>query len=401
MNTIQNDSIADLLMQLNWQTEKARHTDVYHAEGVNVWRDHFPRPFLDQLIGSAVGDRVQWHTRGAEVLADQPPQPLVTIKRQQFNGNGGGAGKTRVGRFYPTGALSGMSGIFKANIEPFRLVGRKNGTLTVDLNHPLIDKALSISATVGSVSPKARERGGTSEDWIGRLATGPGLQARWQDYPTDFFGDDAYQRSDETDDALFYEKPRLVQHLDDAAIEVIRSIHARLLREGDRVLDLMSSWQSHLPSGLRLQEAVGLGMNAKELAHNPQLSLTVVQNLNRNPHLPFEDKRFHAVICTASVEYLIRPLEIFREVARVLRRDGYFVVNFSNRWFPPKAIKIWSDLHDFERLGLVSEYFIQSEGFDRLHTYTMRGLPRPHADKYYPQQRFSDPVFSVWGQKRS
>jgi hypothetical protein len=402
MNTVNNEGLADLLLQLNWRSDSVQHTDVYHVEGVNVWRDHFPKEFRQQLVGSSVGDNIRMKTSGVDLLTDYSPQSLVTIKRQQFRSNGNGRGpiKPRVGRFYPKGTLADMPGIFRANVEPFRLVGQKNGSMTVDLNHPLVDKALSIAATVGKVAPKARERGGTSEDWLGRLATGPGLQARWQNQPTDFFSDDAFQRTDETADAKFYAKPRLVQHLDDAAIEVIRSIHARFLSDGDRVLDLMSSWQSHLPNSVQLQEGVGLGLNAKELKQNRRLSSTVVQDLNQDSQLPFADERFDVVICTASVEYLIRPLDVFREAARVLRPDGYFVVNFSNRWFPPKAIKIWTELHDFERLGLVSEYFIRSEGFDRLHTYTMRGLPRPHADKYYPQQRFSDPVFSIWGQKR-
>ena len=97
---------------------------------------------------------------------------------------------------------------------------------------------------------------------------------------------------------------------------------------------------------------------------------------------------------------MINPLAAFEEISRVLRNDGYFIVTFSNRWFPTKAIRIWKELHEFERMGLVLEYFIRSGGFKNLQTYSFRGLPRPHDDRYYPDLRYSDPIYAVWGQKR-
>ena len=110
------------------------------------------------------------------------------------------------------------------------------------------------------------------------------------------------------------------------------------------------------------------------------------------------DNEFDGVMCTVSVEYLTRPMAVFSEVARVLRPGGRFVVTFSNRWFPPKAIRVWQELHEFERMGLVLEYFLQSGGFGGLNTLSNRGLPRPTDDKYYPQIRLSDPVYAVWGE---
>jgi SAM-dependent methyltransferase len=167
-----------------------------------------------------------------------------------------------------------------------------------------------------------------------------------------------------------------------------------------QVLDLMSSWQSHLPENLNLRRTVGLGLNERELRKNPQLTELMVQDLNVNSSLPFESNSFDAAICTVSVEYLIDPLAVFEEVSRVLRTDGYFSVTFSNRWFPTKAIKIWKELHEFERMGLVLEYFLRSGGFKNLQTYSIRGLPRPHDDKYFPDLLFSDPIYAVWGQKK-
>jgi hypothetical protein len=91
---------------------------------------------------------------------------------------------------------------------------------------------------------------------------------------------------------------------------------------------------------------------------------------------------------------------VFADVARVLKPGGLFVVSFSNRWFPPKAISIWKELHEFERMGLVTEYFLQSKRFSNIHTWTMRGKPRPYDDKYFAlNMMLSDPVYMVWATK--
>jgi SAM-dependent methyltransferase len=137
-----------------------------------------------------------------------------------------------------------------------------------------------------------------------------------------------------------------------------------------------------------------------EKLKNPRLSETIVQDLNLNSELSLESNSFDAVVCTVSIEYLIDPLAVFVEVSRVLRPDGYFIVAFSNRWFPTKAIKIWQELHEFERMGMILEYFLRSGGFKNLQIYSIRGLPRPHDDKYYPDLWYSDPIYAVWGQKR-
>ena len=217
------------------------------------------------------------------------------------------------------------------------------------------------------------------------------------DQPTDYFSDRPFRREDENPDAQFYTRPRLVQHIDSTAIEVIRNIYGRHLRGGMRVLDLMSGWQSHIPERLNLESLTGLGMNKEEMRRNTRLDAVDVHDLNQNPELPYATASFDAVLCSVSVEYLTQPLKIFREVGRVLRPSGVFVVTFSNRWFPPKAVDIWKSLHDYERMGLVLEYFIGSQSFENLNTSSARGFPRPPNDKYYPQFRYADPVFAVWG----
>jgi SAM-dependent methyltransferase len=271
--------------------------------------------------------------------------------------------------------------------------------MTVDFNHPLAGRDVSLSTLIGNITSKRSERGGTSVDWLALLADGPGMQARWRNEPSSFFDQDAFRREDSEPDAHFYKDPRFVQHLDDTAIDIVASTYSRFLQDGMHVLDLMSSWQSHLPDGLKLDRLAGLGLNERELRRNSRLSEVVVQDLNQSASLPFENESFDAVLNTVSIEYLVNPLAIFKDVQRVLRPGGYFLVSFSNRWFEKKSVKIWKEIHEFERMGMVLEMFLRTEGFTHLQTYSMRGLPRPHSDKYYPDMPYSDPVYIVWGQR--
>jgi SAM-dependent methyltransferase len=223
------------------------------------------------------------------------------------------------------------------------------------------------------------------------------MQARAEGRPTDFFTDGAMERKDASSDQLFYGRPRLVSHIDARANAVVSNLYGELLRPGMAVLDLMGSWDSHLPKALCFKRVTGLGLNAEELKSNPSLSDYVIQDLNANPVLPFDDGEYDAAVCTVSIEYLIDPFRVFREVHRILRPGGYFIVTFSNRWFPPKVVRVWQEIHEFERIGLVLEYFLAPGLFEDLNTFSMRGLPRPEEDKYYGPQLVSDPVYAVWG----
>ena len=402
MNRINMDSLVDIIFNLRWKSESAHHTDCYQANGVNVWRDYFPPELLESLLGKASGDRVGVRLKSGDDIPVYDMNKLKTIKNEQFETSPSRSktGRPQIGRFYPQGLLRGLPGVYRANVQPFRCVGTNNGNMTADFNHPIAGKELQLSCLVGKVEKKKVERGGTSVDWIETLTEGTGMQARWQNQATDFFTVNAFDRKDEHPDERFYASPRLVQHIDDTAIEMVRNTYGRFLDKGMRVLDLMSSWQSHVPTNVQLESLVGLGLNTEELKSNRQLTGFTTQDLNRNPILPFGNNTFDAVLNTVSVEYLTDPIAIFREVARVLRPDGHFIITFSNRWFPPKAVQIWEELHAFERMGLVLEYFMRSDCFTHLQTYSIRGLPRPHDDKYFPELRFSDPIFAVWGQKR-
>jgi len=175
----------------------------------------------------------------------------------------------------------------------------------------------------------------------------------------------AFARQDEGDDLAFYAPPRLVAHIDEAAVAALSARYRALLPDGGRVLDLMSSWISHLPADRRYAEVVGHGMNAHELAANPRLDHWFVQDLNRDPRLPLDDDIFDAALCCVGVQYLQRPVEVLAEVRRTLRPDAPFVVSFSNRCFPTKAVAVWRALDAKGHAALVTLY-LERAGFDDL-----------------------------------
>jgi SAM-dependent methyltransferase len=200
-------------------------------------------------------------------------------------------------------------------------------------------------------------------------------------FPTGFF-----DRADPGADTAFYSSPRLVTHIDDGAIAAVGKLYAELGLDGE-VLDLMSSWVSHFPTPPR--RLVGLGLNAAELAANPMLSERVVHDLNADPRLPFPDASVDDATCCVSVDYLTEPVAVFREVARVLRPGGRFVVTFSNRCFPTKAIRGWLATEDAQHLQIVDAYFALSGGFGKVER-----------ERRTPPGR-GDPLYAVWAARAS
>jgi SAM-dependent methyltransferase len=190
-----------------------------------------------------------------------------------------------------------------------------------------------------------------------------------------------FRRQDETDDDLFYQEARLVTHIDDPAIRALTSFYETLLPDGGRILDLMSSWVSHLPGGKSYSTVTGLGMNTRELSANPRLTERVTQDLNRDPVLPFASGSFDAAIVTVSVQYLTRPVEVFAEVGRVLVPGAPFAVAYSNRCFPTKAVAIWQGLGDREHAELIGLYLRLSGAFEAPQAFNIS--PGPGSDPMY------------------
>lgn len=198
---------------------------------------------------------------------------------------------------------------------------------------------------------------------------------------------DFFRRIDESEDELFYLYPRFVVHIDDGAIEKVGEIYTGLLPAGGEILDLMSSWRSHLPESVRPTRLAGVGLNRAEMEDNPALDEVVVHNVNLNPRLPFTDESFDGAVMTVSVQYLTRPIELFADVARVLRPRAPFIVTFSNRMFPTKAIALWRCANEDQRVMLVMKYFAESGSFENIELF----------DRSAPTDPPSDPIWAVAG----
>ena len=202
---------------------------------------------------------------------------------------------------------------------------------------------------------------------------------------------DYFRRQDETSDFGFYQSPRLVAHIDDAAITALGEFFRPRIPDNADVLDLMSAYLTHLPPDVRARcrRVAGLGMNEAELAANGQLTDHVVHSLNDDPRLPYPDESFDVALCTVSVQYLLHPAEVFRDVCRVLRPGGSFLVSFSNRCFPTKATRLWLGTDDAQHVALVRLYFAESSGWEAAEAFD-----------FSPAPRRSDPLFVVSAQKR-
>ena len=198
------------------------------------------------------------------------------------------------------------------------------------------------------------------------------------------FKPEHFAREDSGDDELFYLQPRLVKHIDEPACAALTDYYARALPTGGDILDLMSSYASHLPAEAVYGRVVGLGMNMRELEENEQLSERHVHNLNTHPVMPFAERTFDACILAVSVQYLTRPVEVFSDVVRVLNPDAILAISFSNRMFATKAVALWRSISDADHARLLQIYLRAAGGYQNL---TFEDLS--------PAPEKSDPIYLV------
>ncbi|KAI8463981.1 MAG: hypothetical protein J3K34DRAFT_129281 [Monoraphidium minutum] len=220
---------------------------------------------------------------------------------------------------------------------------------------------LSASSSSGlCAGGAARRRGGHASGARGptRARAGAGGVAR------EVLSSGQRAKLDPSLDRDFYAFPRLVKHVDDGFLAQVTQLYRQRIPEDAVVLDLCSSWVSHLPKDRKYKEVVGHGMNAQELAKNPQLDRWFVRDLNKEPgEWALGDASVDAVVCCVSVQYLQRPEAVFAEVYRVLKPGGVAMFTFSNRMFYDKAISAWRDGTGYSRCQLVKEYFQCVPGF--------------------------------------
>jgi hypothetical protein len=402
---LESQGLAAMTFTLSWSDGRATHQDEMHVEKFSVWReaDFLPTGIGPKIAGMRAHDCVQAALSAGELTGSWDAGRQFSAEPSGFDRHyrRGLQVEPRCGRFYPQGFFHGVHGVVREALEPARIVALDSEQMRVDLSHPFARFPVQVQCKLNRVLPGSDQRGGRCTSPLDDLVRYPGLAAPLADgTPTDF-GDsgNGMSRMDQREDPLFYTTPRMVQHLDARALETVNALYRRLIPAQADVLDLMASHDSHLqgcsPRSLRV-----LGLNAPELDANAAATARLVQDLNQSKTLPFDDASVDAVVCTASVEYLTQPRDIFTEVLRILRPGGVFIATFSNRWFPTKAIQVWGELHEFERVGMVTQWF-QQAGFCGLHTLSSRGWARPQDDPHYGETAVSDPVYAVWGLKPS
>ncbi|GAX83142.1 hypothetical protein CEUSTIGMA_g10568.t1 [Chlamydomonas eustigma] len=239
------------------------------------------------------------------------------------------------------------------------------------------------------------------------------LDPKWPDkFP---FPADAFSRYDEQVDTLFYSSPRFVYHIDEKAVNALTKYYTQAFPPSRyytqafppsryytqvfppsgssdvAILDICSSWVSHYPEGYKAGRVAGLGMNGDELARNPQLTEFAVQDLNVEPKFPYEDNSFDVITNCVSVDYLVKPLEVFKEIQRCLKPGGTAIMSFSNRCFPTKAISIWTQTGDLDHIWIVGSYF----------HYSVKGGFNEPVGKDISPGRGSDPMYVVYATKKA
>lgn len=281
-----------------------------------------------------------------------------------------------------TCAVGPIPSLSKA-VKKWKIGGGAPRRLILGLGVSFWAQFMSMAGAVGGNSFVASARQKSAVEEILKNAEWP------EQFP---FKEEDFQRFDESPDPLFYESPRFVTHIDDPAISALTKYYSKVFppsnTPGVSILDMCSSWVSHFPSGYKQDRVVGLGMNEEELKANPVLTEYVVQDLNLNPKLPFEDHSFDIITNVVSVDYITKPLDVFKEMSRILKPGGLAIMSFSNRCFWTKAISIWTSTGDADHALIIGSYFHYAGGFEP-----------PQAVDISPNPGRSDPMYIVYSRK--
>ena len=212
----------------------------------------------------------------------------------------------------------------------------------------------------------------------------------------DLSSPDAFSRLQEDDDGEFFDAYETITPADQNTQNHIRDFYHRFIHDGDKILDLMAGDKSYLPNKNNL-EITGLGIKQRDLDENTCLNHRLIHNVNSKELLPFSEDYFDLVICTFAIEYMTQPLQIFAEVARILKSGGYFCIGFSNQYYEKKAIKLWRENDYKGHMNIILQYFKSTKKFTDFVCEAWQENNHLPAEKFINTQEFSSPAYMIKG----
>ncbi|MCU7837008.1 MAG: class I SAM-dependent methyltransferase [gamma proteobacterium symbiont of Taylorina sp.] len=394
-----------LQLDLQWNDGLVNYKDSYFLIKTNFWRDFYPAVLDYKIKRAELNQSIQIDYKAGDLLQEEFSQAnLKTIPLSKFDQYFKGAIPVIpvVGRFYPRGMIEGVAGCFKMDDRPFRVIGKTADTLEIDLNHPLANFSLQLTVKITDIFDANQQNGGRCNEVAELITTqGPGLQTLLKSHPTEFFQEGMpFLRKIEDDDSIFYAAIETKPSVDQAALDQLKQFYTEKIQDNSKVLDFMCGSASHLPDKLQYLNVTGLGLNKSDLKANLNLDRTIIHDVNNNPQLPFENNEFDAIICSFSVEYITQPQKVFQQLARILKPGGLLIISFSEHYFKKKVISLWEDVHSFERMGIVLEYFRQCSEFENLNSESIRGLIKYNEDPFISKNVYSCPLFIISGNKK-
>jgi len=387
-------TLIDINLTLTWESPFAKHTEILYLHGVNPIKDKFPLDFATEVDELAINGSCTRTFQAKDLIGeDFSAEKIFHIERALFNTNFKGKfSPPRLYRFYPKAIANEALETTKQDYSPFKLISINEDELALDCNHPLSKYYLTLTIEkIREYQPKNLTNNHNKFKDIGKLITsnGPGMQVPFEFGESSLFDDYPFKKIVKKDTSI---------HLDENAIEKIKKLYSEHIPEYGKVLDLLANEKTYLSDDLDTELVVGIGKHEGILASNQRLDTYNTQDLNEETILPYDANYFDVVICTLTIEYLEDPLEFMFEISRVLKKGGKFIITFSNTPAIKEGIDHWDELHSFERMQLVLEFFRNSQLFQAINTYSNRGALRSKKDPYYPAKRISDPIFAVWGE---
>lgn len=379
----------DIDFQLQWKSSFAEHTDSFLISKIDIINDVFPVNVKNELTNLSIGNSFSQTIQAKDLLGEgYSSNKVITFDTSLFNTQfKNQVSPATLYRFYPSAIAWQGLGTTEKDYSPFRLMAKNNEEMIADCNHPLAKYYLTLKAT------KLREyesKENVPKKDIGRILTerGPGMQAPFEFGDSVFFDEYPFKTSNKNK----ITKPAI----DLMAVKLLEELNTRLLAKHSKILDVVSDDSTYLDKDYRPGLLTGIGANEELLSSNERLDTYIVQDLNKLITLPFEDNSFDDAICSLSIEYLTNPLALMNEIARVVNSKGKFIVSFTDKFIMGETISLWSQLHPFERIQLVLEYFRKSGLFSELNTFSKRGVLKS-SESIKSSKKPCSNIYAVWG----